>query len=208
MDINSRKNSLFIVMGAGIIFALVMLFQVFIGEDEYRLEMKKYREDRDTFFKTESSSPMPDSVKKTFEGLDYYPVDKKFRVTARFTKHPRFEYYMMPLTSGKPDKLVIAGRLDFRIDGQNLTLTAFLQNEKDSKRLFVPFRDATSGKTTYGGGRYMDVRRVDRRVTLDFNKAYNPDCVYDVFSRCPVPPEENTLPFPIEAGEKDFKLKL
>jgi uncharacterized protein len=72
---------------------------------------------------------------------------------------------------------------------------------RDSKTIFVPFRDATSGKTTYGGGRYIDTRLANDAVELDFNRAYNPYCVWNFSFACPVPPEENRLNFAIEAGE-------
>jgi uncharacterized protein (DUF1684 family) len=84
-------------------------------------------------------------------------------------------------------------------------LTAYQPNPKDSKTFFVPFRDLTSGQTTYGGGRYIDTRLAGTKVPLDFNRAYNPYCVFNYDYACPIPPEENRLPVAVEAGEKDFR---
>ena len=78
---------------------------------------------------------------------------------------------------------------------------------EDMDELFVPFRDATSGKETYGAGRYLEVESPgpDGRVRVDFNAAYNPYCAYNPDWSCPIPPGENWLSVPIRAGEKTFE---
>ncbi|HYO49942.1 MAG TPA: DUF1684 domain-containing protein [Chloroflexia bacterium] len=100
------------------------------------------------------------------------------------------------------------GRLEFEIDGQPLRLTAFMPPSDEplhGNRLFVPFRDKTSGKETYGAGRYIDLnKRASDEYVLDFNRAYNPYCAYSPYYSCPLPPGENSLPVEIRAGEKVF----
>lgn len=206
MSAHNRKNSTFIAVGALVVLALVFVFQWFLQDDEYMIEMKRYREDLVQMLKTDPDSPVPDSLKAGFDGLDFYPVDKAWRISGKFEKNPQFQRFNMPRTDGKYDTYIIAGWVKFRFQSQEYRLTAYQPNSEDSKSLFVPFRDETSGKATYGGGRYMDTRLVNDRVTLDFNKAYNPYCVYDYFGyACPVPPESNTLPFEVLAGEKVFE---
>lgn len=207
MDINNRKNSAFIIAGVGVVFAIILLFQWFLNDDSYLIEEKRYREERDKFFKSEIDSPLPDSLRPGFKGLDWYEVSKEFRIMADFEKNPKFEEVEMPRSAAGPEKYVRAGFLHFTIGGQECKLTAYNPNPKDSKTIFVPFRDATSGKTTYGGGRYIDTRLADGKVLLDFNRAYNPYCVFNYTFACPIPPQENTLPVAIEAGEKDWKGK-
>jgi uncharacterized protein (DUF1684 family) len=204
MGVNNRKNSTMIFVGVAVIFAIIVSFQWFLQDDAYMIEMKESREKRAEDFRNPVDSPLPDSLRQYFKGLDYYEVDKKYRVDARWEPNPKFQRYEMPRTGGKPEVYVIAGWARFKIDGVEYKLTCYNPNDKDSKTLFVPFRDATSGKTTYGGGRYIDTRTANNRVPLDFNKAYNPYCVYNYDYVCPIPPEENTLSVAIEAGEKIF----
>lgn len=208
MKINSRRNSTFIIVGVGIIFLMIVLFQWFLQEDEYALEINRFRKERNEWFRTDPQSPLPDSLKKDFDGITYFEPNGRYNVVAKFVKNPKFEYYPMPQVGDEPKKYIVAGKLEFILHGKKHSLTAFQGNEKDSKALFVPFRDETSGKTTYGGGRYLDPRLVRDRVRLDFNKAYNPFCVYNLKFVCPIPPDANRLKIPITAGEKDYKLPL
>jgi uncharacterized protein (DUF1684 family) len=96
------------------------------------------------------------------------------------------------------------GTLRFTLQGQPLTLTAFVDaSESDMRRLFVPFNDLTNGTETYQGGRYLDLDRTATGIyDLDFNRAYSPFCVFNVNYDCPVPPRENRLKVPVRAGEK------
>jgi uncharacterized protein (DUF1684 family) len=84
-----------------------------------------------------------------------------------------------------------------------LRLRAFAEEGSNGERLFVPFADETSGRETYGAGRYLDLDRTSTGIyVIDFNTAYNPYCAYNPTYDCPVPPKENRLPLPIRAGEK------
>lgn len=94
----------------------------------------------------------------------------------------------------------IKGTIDFTIRNQHGTLTIY---EKEG-HLFLPFKDQTSGKESYGAGRYLDIEEADRVVTVDFNQAYSPWCGYNDNYSCPLVPRDNILPFAIEAGEKTF----
>lgn len=204
---NTRKNSLFIIIGVGVILAIFFLFQTF-GADQYNEEMVEHRTKQHNFLKASPSSPIPDSLRAAFDTLQYYPVNKAFKVSAKFVPNTKFERILIPQTGGSSEEYIIAGKLEFMMEGTRCTLTAYQPNKNDSKTLFIPFRDQTSKVTTYGGGRYLDVRLIEGRVVLDFNKAYNPYCVYNYTQyACPIPPAENTLPVRVEAGEKDFHLE-
>jgi uncharacterized protein len=206
INLNSRKNSLLIVLGAAVIFAFIFAYQMIYTRDTYLKDMDAFRAEKDQMFKSGTESPLPDSAKASFQKLDYFPLDRMFRVNAKLVKHPKHEIVKMPQNKpGKVDEYLIAGKLTFTLNGQNLSLTAYQMNKRDSESLFVPFRDATNGKTTYGGGRYLEhVNVVNGKAELDFNKAYNPYCVYNYDFVCPVPPVENTLPIEITAGEKNY----
>ena len=202
--LNSRRNSMFIVIGAALVMLVILLFQWVLTDDSYVTDESAWRKLRDENFKSGGDSPIPDSLKAAFDSLDWFPVKREFRITARFEENPEFQRIEMPRSKAGPESYIIAGWAHFTIGGQACRLTCYQANPKDSKTLFVPFRDLTSGETTYGGGRYIDTRRAESRVPLDFNRAYNPYCVYNYDYACPVPPEENRLPVAIEAGERDF----
>jgi uncharacterized protein (DUF1684 family) len=110
----------------------------------------------------------------------------------------------MPTSTGKRRAMRRAGRLQFSVRGQPLTLTAFVEaDDRQMTRLFVPFGDQTNGAETYAAGRYLDL---DRTATglydLDFNRAYHPYCYYNATYDCPYPPRENRLAAPIRSGER------
>jgi hypothetical protein len=102
------------------------------------------------------------------------------------------------------------GYIEFDAEGQRCRLQVYrLDDSGDSGKasLFIPFRDSTSGKETYGAGRYLDLDENTSGIyELDFNRAYNPYCAYGEGYSCPIPPEENRLAIPIRAGEKIYAL--
>ncbi len=108
----------------------------------------------------------------------------------------------MQTTKGEEQVYRRFGMVRFRVDAQPTQVTLFASD--GSHELFLPFRDATSGKETYGAGRYLDLQARDDEVVIDFNYAYNPYCAYNPDWNCPLPPAENWLKVPIRAGEKAF----
>jgi uncharacterized protein (DUF1684 family) len=98
----------------------------------------------------------------------------------------------------------MSGYVVFRLEGKEHRLYPILE-EPDAKTLFFIFRDPTAGRETYGAGRFLDTDLPkDGKVMLDFNKAYNPPCVFTDYATCPLPPKENHLSVRIEAGEKKY----
>jgi uncharacterized protein (DUF1684 family) len=108
----------------------------------------------------------------------------------------------METTNGKEQVFRRYGIVHFEVDGAAAQVT--LYSSAGSHEVFLPFRDATSGKETYGAGRYLDLRAHGDEVVIDFNYAYNPNCAYNPDWNCPLPPAENWLKVPIRAGEKTF----
>ena len=94
------------------------------------------------------------------------------------------------------------GAVAFQVNGQTYKLDAL--TEQGEPRLFIIFADQTSGKETYGAGRYLYADPPDAagHMIIDFNKSYSPPCAFTRFATCPLPPEQNRLPFRVEAGEK------
>lgn len=171
----------------------------------YDQRIASWRAEKDAEFKSGSDSPIPEAERRTFEGLSYFDVDPAYRVAAALAESEMSSQVIeMDTTDGRRERMRVIGRLDFTLAGERHTLTAFLpETAQNRERLFVPFRDATNREETYGGGRYLDLSRSPTGLyDLDFNRAYNPFCVYDPEYVCPLPPRENTLPLAVNAGEK------
>lgn len=138
-----------------------------------------------------------------FKGLEYYPIDPKWRVEARFEAyHPPKKIPITDVT-GMTSESISPGAIVFDVDGKEYRLDPIL--EEGSTDYFIIFRDATSKDSTYPAGRYLYAPPPkDGRMIVDFNRAYNPPCAFTDFATCPLPPLQNRLPFRIEAGERKY----
>ena len=144
--------------------------------------------------------------RKNFAGLQYFPVNDGWVVDAHF--EPYTPHKKVPIVNilGMTEDMEAPGALVFTHDGKDYRLDAVLEDPAD-KELFILFADGTSGKETYGAGRFMYVPlpSKDGLVRLNFNKAYNPPCAFNAFATCPLPPPQNRLrSVRIEAGEKTY----
>lgn len=144
--------------------------------------------------------------RKNFTGLQYFPVDDSWVVDAHFEPYnPRKKVPIINIL-GMQEDMDAPGALVFTHDGKEYRLDALLEDPAD-KELFIMFADGTSGKETYGAGRFMYVPlpSADSIVRLNFNKAYNPPCAFNVFATCPLPPPQNKMmAVRVEAGEKTY----
>ena len=194
---------------------LVLLFnnfaaaQTFYGTDD----LKIFRAGREQEFRNKDESPLKENDFSTFNGLRYFSPDKRFLVKAKFKRTTDERYFQMPTSSGKSKKFIKYGILSFKIAGNKQNLNVYQADSAVTQKhpeyadlLFIPFKDLTNGIETYGGGRYIDIKKPAKdSVILNFNLAYNPNCAYgsDRYN-CPIPPKENNLRIKIEAGEKKF----
>lgn len=139
-----------------------------------------------------------------FTGLGYFPIDTKWRVIARFEPYDPPKIVPIVNVLGMVENMTSPGALVFEINGSTYRVDPVL--EKGSNQLFIIFADKTSGKETYGAGRYLyaDPPAPDGKVTMDFNKAHNPPCAFTKFATCPLPPRQNRLAIRVEAGEKKY----
>ena len=139
----------------------------------------------------------------SFHGLDYYPVQPDWKVTARFEPYNPPKQVPVPNILGQVSDIPSPGAVVFDWQGKTHRLDA-LQGSPDGG-LFVIFADSTNGKETYGAGRFLDTTPPkDGRVVVDFNTAYNPPCAYTSFATCPLPPAQNRLAVAVTAGEKKY----
>lgn len=140
-----------------------------------------------------------------FKGLDYYPIDEKWRIMATFNPSPSGTRGMViPTFQGPSQILESPGSVEFEIDGEPYSLDVFI--EEGDTEYFIIFGDQTNGSGSYGGGRFLTAATADKdgMVVLDFNLAYSPPCVFTPFATCPLPPLQNRLPIRIAAGEKAY----
>lgn len=166
-------------------------------------ELEEFRKAKDRFFAQPKGSPLTAEKRRRFAGLAYYPEKPDLVIEMVLEAALDHGTITIEATGGDARAYRRSGIVHFTVDGQPARLTLF--ESEGTERLFLPFRDATSGTETYGAGRYLEVNRPrDGRVVVDFNYAYNPYCAYDAQWSCPLPPRENWLAMPIRAGEKAF----
>jgi uncharacterized protein (DUF1684 family) len=140
--------------------------------------------------------------RRAFQGTDWYPVQEKYRVVARFEPYTPPRPIPIANILGQVNPMPSPGAAVFELDGREVRLDTMLE-EPDATELFIIFKDATAPRETYGSGRYLYVELPkDRKIVLDFNKAYSPPCAFTDFATCPLPPKQNRLEVRIPAGEK------
>ncbi|MBS9461627.1 DUF1684 domain-containing protein [Flagellimonas sp. 389] len=169
-----------------------------------------FQKELDATFKNPNSSPLPDRFRKDFEGLDFFVPDTTYVVKARFERTPDAVPFLMPSTTDEKTREIVYGIAHFQLNGIEHELEIYQSLDLISQKqyrdyLFLPFLDETNGAETYGGGRYIDLTIPEGdTITIDFNKAYNPYCVYNKKYSCPLVPRQNYLRTSVRAGVKAF----
>jgi uncharacterized protein (DUF1684 family) len=142
-------------------------------------------------------------TRRSFRGTETFPYDERHRVEARFEPYDPPRQIPVPNVLGTLEMQPSPGALVFELEGKTYRLDPVL--ETGDSELFVIFGDQTNGHETYGGGRFLYAKpAIGGKTTLDFNRAYNPPCVFTPYATCPLPPKENKLPIRVEAGEKKY----
>jgi len=176
-------------------------------ESAYIDQIQEQRVEKDWFFKNHAESPLPLDKRMSFKGLKYYPIDPSLRFHVPLQEHTEKTTIHVEDSKGGTQSYLRWGQFTVEIEGQKVTLQAY-KSHPSEPNIWVPFRDTTNGKETYGAGRYIDLniqRDIDDgRWILDFNTAYNPFCAYSENYICPFIPPENWLKVPIKAGEKAY----
>jgi len=183
-----------------------------ITESDRRMwqrEIEQLRAEKDEWMRTSPNSPMPHEIRHHMGGLVYFPPNPAYVFEVKLNKYPNPEKLTMTTSKGKQRDYLRYGYFEFQIEGKAQRLQAYMSvpvhGHQHEEQLFVPFRDSTSGKESYGAARYIDLElNPSGDYVLDFNLAYNPYCAYSDDYVCPFPPAENWLQVPIMAGEKNF----
>ncbi|UII78824.1 DUF1684 domain-containing protein [Flagellimonas sp. CMM7] len=169
-----------------------------------------FQKELDATFRNPETSPLPDRYRKDFEGLDFFEPDTNYIVKARFERTPDAVPFLLATTTDEKTEEVLYGIAHFKLNGIEHQLEIYqtldlMDTEKYKDYLFLPFLDETNGTETYGGGRYIDLTIPEgNTIVIDFNKAYNPYCVYNKKYSCPLVPRQNYLRTNMRAGVKAF----
>jgi uncharacterized protein (DUF1684 family) len=191
-------------------------------EDAWRAELLEHREEKDEFFRSHRQSLVPAEARDEFDGIQYFDPNPDYRVEAAVEPAEGDDSLTMETTADTEQEYARVAELGVDLQGEEHSLVAYRSVDSPEDTLFVPFRDKTTGQETDGGGRYIEfevgeasasdasLEGADPRaggihdaetVTLDFNLAYHPFCVFNDAFVCPLPPEENWLDTEIRAGE-------
>jgi uncharacterized protein (DUF1684 family) len=176
---------------------------------EWKKQVETEREQKDKLFKMHPQSPVSLEQQRKFKGLDYYYPDSDYRIECQSHEHKKKGILKIEDTQGSERVFFKRGEFKFKINGTNCQLQSY-KNSPEEDRLFVPFRDTTSGKETYGAGRYLDLEPQTHQIPggkwmLDFNQASNPWCADNKEYACPFVSLENWLKVEIQAGEKTYE---
>ena len=172
-------------------------------------DIQKFQKNLNSEYKNLEETPLRGDNFTHFKEHPFFPINLNYRVKAHFVKTENAEIFENPTSSGKTQPYLEYGTAIFTIEGKSYSLKIYqsqnlIKMKEYEDYLFLPFRDETNGKETYGGGKYMDLKipKTDE-IILDFNQSYQPFCAYNAFDyNCPIVPKENFLPIKIEAGVK------
>jgi uncharacterized protein (DUF1684 family) len=179
-----------------------------MGPDDietWKRALLRFREEKDEFFRAGDDSPLPHSERERFQGLKYFDPDPAFRFETRLRRYEGTNSVIMATSKGTRQLFNRVGYFEVTMRDSPVRLQAYQSAERMDLNLFVPLRDTTSGRETYGSGRYIDLEvEHNDEYALDFNYAYNPYCAYSEAYVCPLPPRENWVTAEIRAGEKKY----
>lgn len=195
------------------VLLIVMILNAYFvaaQENELKQTAKEFQEELNRDYADSTKSPLTEADLKVFKELDFFPINEKFIVNAKFIRVKRAKVFKMKTSTSRTPEYKKYGELHFTIDGKEYKLNVYQSIDLSKKEeykdyLFLPFSDLTNGKESYIGGRYIDMKIQDAKVwEIDFNKAYNPYCAYNHKYSCPIVPLENDLDVAILAGVKKF----
>lgn len=195
------------------LIVLVIIIQACSSQEKRKiLGNSDFQKEMNAKFKDASRSPLTKSGLKKFKGLEFFKIDDKYKVVAKLDKTPNAPSFSFSTTTERVVMYAKYGIVSFSIDGESFELAIYKdENPKPiyKDHLFLPFLDNTNGKSSYEGGRFIDVLITDEKkdgtIIIDFNTSYNPYCAYSDRYSCPITPRDNYLDTEIKAGVMAYK---
>ncbi|WP_100844327.1 DUF1684 domain-containing protein [Flavobacterium sp. 5] len=196
-----------------VILTLVLLavFNFGFAQEKFNATaVKKFQKDLNTEYADAKTSPLATEDLAHFKSLDFYPINEKAYVVAQFIRTENEKPFGMQTSTARKPMYVKYGEVHFQMEGKEFKLNVYRNIEFSKKEeykddLFLPFSDLTSGKESYIGGKYIDLKiPTGNTIVIDFNLSYNPYCAYNHKYSCPKVPLENDLAIEIKAGVKKF----
>jgi uncharacterized protein (DUF1684 family) len=195
-----------------VFYLLLIIFVSSCTQEKYKLQGDTdFQRKLNAEFKDVTKSPLKDKDRKDFRGLDFFKFDSVYVVTATLKRTPDLKWFKMKTTTSRVSNERVFGVLSFELKGETYELNVYQGEDLMKKKgfedyLFLPFLDDTNGDTTYGGGRYIDLRIPEGdTIVIDFNKAYNPSCAYNEKYSCPIVPRVNYISTEVKAGVNAFE---
>lgn len=202
---SSSNRLIFLGVTVAVLLIVVYTFSDVGMSDEYVRKIQEYRQERDRMYRESKESPLDKKQRARFEGLAYYPPNIAFRIEATLERLPIPEPVKVPTSQQTAKEMQKFGWAHFSLNGKKHTLLLYKSAENaGGQTLFLPFADQTNGTDTYAAGRYIDLELRGDKLIIDFNFAYNPYCAYNAAYECPLPPAENYIDLPVQAGEKKW----
>ncbi len=193
-----------------LVFSLLFVTVSYAQDTKDIKTAKKFQQKLNKEFSSKEESPLNEEDLANFESLDFFPIDSSFIITAKLTLHKDSEPFTMKTTTDRLPIYKLYATANFELKGKTFSLEIY-QNEKlvltpeYEDYLFLPFMDLTNGDSSYGGGRYIDLKLPEGdTIIIDFNQSYNPYCAYNEKYSCPIPPKSNDLDLQVMAGVKSF----
>ncbi len=180
----------------------------------YSSQIESFQAEMNSSYKNAKESPLEEKERKKFQSLPFFKIDSAYKVEADFVRTTDGQPFEMQTTTDRKPIYQKFGEVSFELHGKRHTLNVYQsqdlkQKEEYKNYLFLPFTDLSNGQESYYGGRYIDLEIPERetadtqeltKITIDFNKAYNPYCAYNKKYSCPIPPKENHLEVKVLAG--------
>jgi hypothetical protein len=190
---------------------LLALFNAGFAQEKFDVAaVEKFQKELNTEYADAKTSPLTSEDLATFKALEFYPINEKLFVVAKFVRTENEKPFEMKTSTNRKPMYVKFGEAHFEIDGKPFQLNIYQNIELSKKEeykdyLFLPFSDLTCGKESYIGGKYIDMKTPKgETIVIDFNTSYNPYCAYNPKYSCPKVPLENDLKIEIKAGVKKF----
>ena len=189
----------------------ICVFTISFAQDKFDLAaVQEFQKKINEEYANPKESPLLADDLSKFQSLDFFPINERAFVTAQFVRTKKEKPFKMKTSTSRTPVYIKYGELTFTLEGKELKLNVYRDIELAKKpafrdHLFLPFSDLTSGKESYIGGRYIDLKiPKGNTIVVDFNMAYNPYCAYNYKYSCPLVPLENDLDVAINAGVKTF----